>query len=509
MISDVETAVETSNDRTSKEELDVEAKTTATSPDPNVVGWQENDPENPLNWPARRRGSHVVIISFMTLTVNLAATMFAPAAADLAKDFAITNSTVVTLAVSIYMLGFSIGPLLIAPLSELHGRYWIYNICNLCTLAMTIGCAAAPNLGGFLACRFLAGAAGSAPVTIGGGTIADVTTPDNRAKAMSGFALGPLLGPVLGPIAGGFIGADLGWRWTLWILAILSGANGVICILFMRETYAPVILARRAAQIRKETGKHDLRPAGATSIKTSTLILRTSTKAITMLFTNPIVFLLSLFNAFSFGLMFLLFTTFPKVFVGQYNFGTGISGLSYLGLGMGMFIGLVLFGTSDKMLRNLKNGPFRPETRLMMTMYTTPLLAVGLFWYGWAAEEKVHWIVPIIGTSFIGFGIFFIMVSQSEPNEISPVHNSNLDLAQMPSQLYVVDVFGAQGAASALAALAVFRCMFAAFLPLAGPPMYDDLGLGWGNSVLGFLAVAFIPVPIFFYKFGERLRNKN
>src|SRR5687767_4476420 len=122
--------------------------------------------------------------------------MFAPAAADLAREFAITDSTVLVLTVSVYMLGFAVGPLLVAPISELHGRFWIYNICNLCFLAMNIGCAAAPNLGGFLACRFFAGAAGSAPVTIGGGTIADVTTPESRAKAMSGFVLGPLLGPV-------------------------------------------------------------------------------------------------------------------------------------------------------------------------------------------------------------------------------------------------------------------------------------------------------------------------
>ncbi|KAH7213051.1 major facilitator superfamily domain-containing protein [Fusarium oxysporum] len=487
MNSDVETAVESSHDRASKEMLEAEIKANATSSDPNVIDWQENDPENPLNWPAHERGAHVVIISFMTLTVNLAATMFAPAASDLAKDFAITNATVVTLVVSIYLLGFAFGPLLIAPLSELHGRYWIYNVCNVITLGMTIGCAAAPNLGGFLACRFLAGAAGSAPVTIGGGTIADVTTPNNRTKAMAGFVLGPLLGPVLGPIAGGFISADLGWRWTFWIIAILSGVNGVVCVLFMRETYAPSILSRRAARLRKETGNEDLRPAGARSINTSALILQTSTKAITMLFTSTVVFLLSLFNAFAFGLMYLLFTTFPQVFEGQYDFGTGISGLSYIGLGIGMFMGLFIFGITDKMI-SAKDASPKPETRLMMTMVATPLLAVGLFWYGWAAEEKVHWIVPIIGTSFVGFGIFSIM---------------------MPSQLYVVDVFGAQGAASALAALAVFRCLFAAFLPLAGPPMYDDLGLGWGNSVLGFLAVAFIPLPILFYKFGERLRNRN
>ncbi|SCO87615.1 uncharacterized protein FRV6_11742 [Fusarium oxysporum] len=294
MNSDVETAVESSHDWGSKEELDAETKANATSSDPNVVDWQENDPENPLNWPTYKAVAHVVIISFMTLTVyaisfvystdlsvqlltsadnsNLAATMFAPAASDLAKDFGITNSTVVTLAVSIYLLGFAFGPLLIAPLSELHGRYWIYNVCNLIILGMTIGCAKAPNLGGFLTCRFLAGVAGSAPLTIGGGTIADVTTPNNRAKAMAGWALGPLLGPVLGPIAGGFISAHLGWRWTFWIIAILSGVNSIICVLFMRETYAPTILAHRAARLRKETGNENLRPAGARSINTSTLM---------------------------------------------------------------------------------------------------------------------------------------------------------------------------------------------------------------------------------------------
>ncbi|KAF5532865.1 hypothetical protein FMEXI_12186 [Fusarium mexicanum] len=423
MNSDVETAVESSHERGSKEDLDAESKANATSSDPNVVDWQENDPENPLNWPAFKAVAHIVIISFMTLTVNLAATMFAPAAADLPKDFGITNATVVTLTVSIYLLGFTFGPLLIASLSELHGRYWIYNICNLVILGMTIGCAKAPNLGGFMTCRFIAGIAGSAPLTIGGGTIADVTYPNNRAKAMAGWALGPLLGP--------------------------SGVNTIICVLFMRETYAPTILAQRAARLRKETGNEKLRPAGARSISTSALILQTITKAITMLFTSTVLFVLSLFNAFAFGLLYLLFTTFPQVFEGQYGFSAGVSGLSYIGIGIGMFIGLFTFGITDKIM-NGKNAAPKPETRMVMTMVATPLLAVGLFWYGWFAKEKVHWIVPIIGTSFVGFGILAIM---------------------LPSQLYVVELFGAEGAATALAGLAVFRSLFAAFLPLAGPPI--------------------------------------
>ncbi|KAH6959616.1 major facilitator superfamily domain-containing protein [Ilyonectria sp. MPI-CAGE-AT-0026] len=488
MNSDVETAVNNSlGDQSNDKKSDTHRKPTSLSVDPNVVSWEPNDPEHPMNWPRHKRALHIVIISFMTLTVNLAATLFAPAAADLAHDFSITDSKIMVLTVSVYMLGFAIGPLLVAPMSELHGRFWIYNICNVCFLTMNIGCAAAPNLGGFLACRFFAGAAGSAPVTIGGGTIADVTKPETRGKAMAGFALGPLLGPVLGPVIGGFVAADLGWRWTLWIISILSGINLAICAIFMRETYAPVILARRVARLRKETANPDLQPEGAKPIKASALLLQATTKALRLLFTNPIVSLLSLFNAFTFGLLFLLFTTFPSVFVGQYNFSTSTSGLSYLGLGIGMILGLISFGITSDRIMTAQSGPPKPENRLIPMIYVSPVFSVGVFWYGWAAEYRVHWIVPIIGSSFIGLGILFVL---------------------MPSQIYVVDIFGANGAASALAALLVFRCFFAAFMPLAGPPMYEDLGLGWGNSVLGFIAVVFIPVPIFFYKYGETLRKK-
>lgn len=79
---------------------------------------------------------------------------------------------------------------------------------------------------------------------------------------------------------------------------------------------------------------------------------------------------------------------------------------------------------------------------------------------------------------------------------------------QLPSQIYVVDAFGAHGAASALAALAVIRSIFGCFIPLAGPKLYEDLGFGWGNSVLGFITLAFTAVPFVLYKYGESLRQR-
>ena len=122
--------------------------------------------------------------------------MYAPGAAALAKEFRITSPTIVTLTVSIYLCGFALGPMFIAPLSELYGRLVIYHTCNVFYIGFIIGCALSTNTGMFLAFRFLAGCAASGPLTVGGGTIADVVPPAQRGRVMSLFVVGPLLGPV-------------------------------------------------------------------------------------------------------------------------------------------------------------------------------------------------------------------------------------------------------------------------------------------------------------------------
>lgn len=176
------------------------------------------------------------------------------------------------------------------------------------------------------------------------------------------------------------------------------------------------------------------------------------------------------------------------MFEETYGFRPGIAGLVYLGLGLGMIVGIVLFGKlSDKLVASSRGGTTgRAELRLILMIWATPIIPVGFFWYGWSAYAQTHWIVPILGTFFIGAGAFHLM---------------------MPAQIYLVDAFGTSAAASALAANTVLRSLAGTFLPFAGAPLYATLGLGWGNSLLAFLALAFLPVPVFFYKFGERLRK--
>jgi MFS family permease len=248
-----------------------------------------------------------------------------------------------------------------------------------------------------------------------------------------------------------------------------------------------VLLGWKAARLRKETGNAALVSKMDRGLTPRQLFLRAIVRPTKLLILSPIVLLLSLLCAFVFGLLFILFTTFPKVFEEQYHFSAGVSGLSYLGVGIGMAVSLAAFATlSDKLQKALGDSP-KPEGRLKPMIWIMPAVPVGIFWYGWAAEEQTHWIVPIIGTAVFGFGFLWVI---------------------MPAQLYMVDAFGPEAAASALAANVILRLLFAAFIPLVGPSLYADLGLGWGNSVLGFISVAFLPVPLLFYRYGGWLRER-
>lgn len=155
-------------------------------------------------------------------------------------DFNSTSSTLASLITSSYLLGYAFGPLVLAPLSEIYGRLLVYHTCNALFLIFNIACAVAPNLVALIVFRTFAGIAGSCPVTIGAGSIADMIPHEKRGLAMAAWLLGPLLGPSIGPlgmltseysaladlltkactVAGGYLTMAKGWRWNFWVLSI-------------------------------------------------------------------------------------------------------------------------------------------------------------------------------------------------------------------------------------------------------------------------------------------------
>jgi hypothetical protein len=190
-------------------------------------------------------------------------------------------------------------------------------------------------------------------------------------------------------------------------------------LIFMRESYAPRLLELKARRLRMEKGNPNLKSKLDPGLTAGALLARSIVRPTKMLLFSPIVFLLSLHMAIVYGYMYLLFTTMTTVFETTYHFSQGAVGLAYLGLGVGLFIGVFIAGvTSDlgvKILTKRNGGDPKPEYRLPPLIPAALSIPVGLFVYGWSAKYGVHWIVPIIGTAFVGLGLITTFVGFSFP----------------------------------------------------------------------------------------------
>ncbi|KAK6077709.1 transporter [Seiridium cupressi] len=457
--------------------------------DPDTVDWDgPEDAENPMSWPMSKKWLNVSILSLLTIVTPLGSSMFAPGIPAIMLEFHSTSTTTATFLVSIYILGFAFGPLLIAPLSEIYGRRPLYIFGNVLFAIFTVCTALSNSIGMLLAFRFLMGLAGSVPITIGSGSIADMMPVEMRGRALSAWALGPLLGPCIGPVAGGFLIRAAGWRWVYWLIAMLSGIFIPVSYIFLRETFAPVILENKTRRLRRQTGNDELRSklTGRNSPKMQFKLA--IIRPVKLLLVTPIVTLNALYVAITYGILYLLITTFSFVYTGQYGFNEGTSGLAFLPAGLGMMIGVVGFGyLSDAMVQRNKAAGIahKPEVRLApaLTIPSGLALPVGLFIYGWTTDKGVHWIVPMVGVVIFTAGLMGVMMSV---------------------QNYLLDTYP-RYAASVTAALTVLRSLLGALLPLGGLQMYDTLGLGWGNSLLAFVSLALVPIPLLFFTFGKAM----
>lgn len=282
----------------------------------------------------------------------------------------------------------------------------------------------------------------------------------------------------------------IGWRWDFWI--VLAAATPVTLLIARctTETCHKVLIERKTVHLRKELDRDDLMSCYNTSGHQSTMQnLQTSLlRPLKLMVLSPIVFVLSLYIAFIFGVVYLLYTTIPTVFEDTYGWNTGETGLPYIALGAGNALSWLLFTIySDRIVLKLaqtNDGVFTPEMRLITSIPFGILLPVTLFWYGWSSSYEVQWASTILSLVPFGFGIVGLF---------------------LPISTYIVDSYPIY-AASATSANVILRSVVGAFLPLAGPPLYVSLGLGWGNTLLGFIAIIMVPLPFIFYKFGARLR---
>ncbi|OAA73008.1 Major facilitator superfamily domain, general substrate transporter [Akanthomyces lecanii RCEF 1005] len=392
-----------------------------------------------------------------------------------------------------YVLGYGLGPLLFSPLSEVPqiGRNPIYIITFAIYLILSVVASTCRNFAGFIVVRFLQGFFGSPCLATGAASLSDMLSVIKIPYAMSAWSGAMYAGPALGPLLSGYAVVDRGWRWSMWEIVWLSGLVFVLLFAFLPETATPTLLHYKAKRLRQETGNSGYKAKGARILPRGDMARMALIKPFEITIKDPAIAFANLYTSFTYGIYYSFFEVFPLVYPKIYGMGTGDMGAVFLCVLIACILGAVWYClwyrlTTEPRFRQL--GTFDvQETFLKPGLIGVFGFPIGLFLFGWAARASVPWPVPtlgiviVCGCSFVvGLGIF-IHLPLSYP----------------------------QYAASLFAANDALRSSFATAAILFGRPLYLNLGIGKGCSLLA--AISAIGVAGFWYLYlhGDKLRKRS
>jgi MFS family permease len=425
-----------------------------------VVGYDfEQDNMNPRTWSNLVRISSTLLIASIGFIVGFASSVDSAALVPAAAEFGVSKVTE-SLATGLFLVGFGFGALFAGPISETVGRNPVYVVSLVIYMIWIMASGLAPNIGSQLVFRFLAGLFGSTPLTCAGGSISDLWYPVERVYAFPIFANAAFFGPIMGPVIGGFVGQSslVSWRWCEWITLIISTLVLTAVVLFQPETFAPILLKWKAAHLRRITG--DERFVAEVEIRADPFRKRLLTalyRPFILIAREPIVMLFSLYLAVIYIILFTFLDGYDYVFGRTYGFSEGITGLAFLGIGVGLcgascLVPLIHYWMKQD-LRKLRemygpNAELPPEKRLYFAMLGAPAIPISLFWMGWTNYSSIsHW-SGLVASVLFGYGILCIFISSCQ---------------------YLIDSYEVY-AASALANLSVVRYVAAGGMVEVGLP---------------------------------------
>ncbi|KAI8635403.1 major facilitator superfamily domain-containing protein [Xylariaceae sp. FL1651] len=507
-----------------------------------------DDPADPYNWSSTKKVSIAIAMGLGSLVTLVSASVTAAALDDIAADLGLDPATA-QISFSIYFLGLAFGPFPIAAISELNGRRNIWIASNLWYILWNTLCPVGYSKGLMLAGRFLAATGASAGNTLTGPVMTDVFREKDRGKSLAIAGLLPYLGPALGPIIGGSVSQLINWPWLFYITSILDAVALLIGILVLRESYTPVLLRRKAARLGQSEQQQ---AADGTPISpppppppTTSMAQRafwrdffsqlgtSMLRPFQILVYRPVMHVVTLNLGLAFGIYTLTLSTFAQLWIGRYAQSPLSSSLHYIAISIGITLATQVGGRAMdwtyRRLRERDGGgarggrrrttrsvstttaaaaaaaaaagtagtntpvvassgklpPGKPEYRAPYMVPGVLLMPAGLFWYGWSAQYHYHWAVVDVGAAVFTMGSFTY---------------SQALLA------YTLDEFKEYGA-SANAALRVLSQVLGFAFPIFAPKLYDNLGYGWGNSLLAFIFIVLaFPIPLCLWVWGEKLR---
>lgn len=356
------------------------------------------------------------MLGYTTLVSAFGSSIFATATQSVAAVFSVSTEVGV-LGVSLYVLGFATGPILWAPLSELRGRRLplIVGMFGFCIFS--VATATAKDLQTVMLTRFFAGVFGSCPLAVVAAIFSDMFDNKTRGLAITVFSMTVFTGPLLAPFIGGFIimNPSLGWRWTEYLVTIMGFLAFSLDLLFLEETYPPIVLQQKASMLRRRTlnwGIHAKQEEIEVDFRE--LVTKNFSRPLRLLVTEPIVLLLSIYMAFIYGLLYLFLTAYPIVFQQIHGFNPGVGGLPYFGMILGQICaGIYIALTQPAYNRKLEanGGVPVPEWRIFPVIIGGISFTAGLFWFGWSGyQASTHWIVPTLSGLLTGFGLLAIFL---------------------------------------------------------------------------------------------------
>ncbi|KAE9377604.1 MFS general substrate transporter [Stipitochalara longipes BDJ] len=460
-----------------------------------LVDWYTtDDPANPQNWSSFKKGFIVFILCAYTWTVYCAGPIYATATEGIVQHFGV-SPVAASLGLSLYVLAYGIGDLLFSPLTEIPiiGRNPVYYLTFIVFWALSFPTAVVNNFGGLLALRFWLGFFGSPALANGGATIGDMYSLIYVPYGLSFWVFSAWGGPAFGPLIGGFAAMAKGWRWPMWEVVWMASPVLLLLLLLMPETSASNILLKRARRLRKLTGDEklqsqseiDQRYLSASSILFSALI-----RPMEIMLKDPSIFFVNVYTGYFYGVFYTFFEVFPLVFPPFYGFNLGQTGLAFLTCFIGVIVALLAYFAYLRWYMvpdNIRNGLREQEHRLVPAIIGSFLLPVGLFIFAWTSDSNIHWAVPLLGVGLYVVGHFWVMQS-----------------------LFIYIPFSyPKYAASLFAGNSIWRSGTAGGSIIFARPLFINLGVHKGVTLLAGLSVIGIIGTIALYTFGKKLRAKS
>ncbi|WWC89634.1 uncharacterized protein L201_004559 [Kwoniella dendrophila CBS 6074] len=455
------------------------------------VDYPPNSPQDPFHFSKFRKIIIMVLTLFFAFITTWEMSSYSISSSSLREDLDVPQIDT-ALGLSLYGWGFAVGPLVLAPITEEYGRYLVMIVSVVCYTLLHILMALAPNIGAILSGRFLMGLTGCIGPTLTPGFIADIYAPEKRGLPMALFTLVLLSGPAIGAVTSGFVEANkhLEWRWVNWIELIIMGVFTPLAIFGLRETRSLVVLERIAKGLRKERGLQDGGRYTAKSEVDKMRLLPALKSSISrpflFLFMEPVVSFFALWTAVVWGVYFIVIAGLPYVYSKLHNWNIQTTGIAYLAVAVGSFIGFAGNFIQDAIYRRRqdKDGA---EGRLWASMVAGIVFAAGCFVFGASATSDASWFGPCAGTGMVLAAAFTILQC---------------------CMVYLANCYGAF-ASSAIAGMSFLRIMLGSSFAIFTNDMFDNLTVRYSLIMMGGIAMLLTPIPFVFFFKGPWIREHS